>query len=284
VEPIVVTDTPARTVSIRLALEDVVITESRFSAGEVGTEPHVHRLHADCFYVLDGALTVPLDDGDRVLGPGTFALIPPNVVHAFRNDGPGEVRYLNLHAPGCGFDRYLQGLYEPVDQAPSFDQRPPPEEGGLDPAGVLVRSAETDAVRLGDVRIGFLAEAGEALGAIGLAEYTAPPSFPGPPAHVHDRTWDAYYVLEGRLRMRLGEESRDLEPGDLLAVPPGTVHGFANTLTDASTRFLGLHAPGGFERYFREAAAAFGNGPPDPDAMREIARTYDVRPATHEVA
>ena len=70
IEPIVVTDRPERQVSIRLALEHVVITESRYGAGEVGPDPHVHRLHADCFYVLDGAFTLSLADGDRVLGPG----------------------------------------------------------------------------------------------------------------------------------------------------------------------------------------------------------------------
>jgi hypothetical protein len=61
-------------------------------------------------------------------------------------------------------------------------------------------------------------------------------------------------------------------------VSPGTVHGFANPL-DIPARFLDVHAPGGFERYFREVAAALGDGPPDPAAMAEIASRYDTRPA-----
>lgn len=274
VDPVVVSDRPSRYTSIRLALDDVVMTEFRRGPDEPGPEPHVHRLHADCFYVLDGALTLSLRDGDRVVGPGTFALVPPNVVHTFSNPGPGEVWFLNLHVPGMGFDRYLLGtLAEP------FDQHPPPEggeaDGGGGPATALVRTAETDAVAVGGVRVGFLAGADETLGAVGLVEYTAPPAFPGPPPHLHERTWDAYYVLDGRLAMRVGDDDLELGPGDVAVATPGTVHGFRNA-TDSPVRFLDLHAPGGFERYFREVAAAAGDGPPDPAVIAGIASRYDV--------
>jgi quercetin dioxygenase-like cupin family protein len=196
VEPIVVTDRPGRRLRIRLALDNVVMTESHYGAGERGPRPHVHRLHADCFYVIEGALTLSRIDGDHVFGPGAFVLIPPNVVHTFRNDGPAKVRFLNLHAPGMGFDRYVleiggAGEAFRAELAACYDQYPPPEGGGLDPASVLVRTAQTDAVSLSGVDVSFLANAKDTLGAIGLVEYTAPPSFPGPPAHLHERTWDA---------------------------------------------------------------------------------------------
>lgn len=283
IEPLVVTDRPERHVSIRLALEHMALTEARYSAGERGPDPHVHRLHADCFYVLDGAVTVTLADGDRVLDPGTFALVPPNVVHSYRTDGPGETRYLNIHTPNLGFDRYLQeigGVSEGLraEVTARFDQHPPPEDGGLDPATVIVRTARTEAVEVAGVHIGFLANADETLGAIGLVECTAPPLFTGLPSHVHDHTWNAYYVLEGLLVMRLGDEQLELGSGDVAAVPPGVAHGFANTL-EAPTRFLDIHAPGGFEGSFREVAAAAGNGSPDPAMMTRIASRYDIRPA-----
>ncbi len=278
-----ITDRPGRQLSIRLALEHVMFTESRYGAGERGPDPHVHRMHTDCFYVLDGALTLSLVDGERVFGPGTFALVPPNVVHGFRIDGPDETRYLNFHAPNTGFDHYVQAISGTgeefrVDLAARHDQYPPPEDGGHDPASVIVRTAMTDAVHIAGVgvEIGFLANADEALGAIGLIEYTAPPSFPGPPPHVHDHTWDVYYVLEGRLAVRSGDAHYDLEAGDVATVPPGTVHGFSNT-SDASTRFLDIHAPGGFENYFRELSVALGSGQPEPEVMARIASRYDIR-------
>jgi mannose-6-phosphate isomerase-like protein (cupin superfamily) len=283
VEPIVVTDRPGRKVSIRLALDDVVVTESIYGAGERGPEPHVHRLHADCFYILDGLFTLSLADGERTIGPGTFVLVPPNVVHAFRNGSFEDVRFLNFHAPGVGFDRYVQaigGVGEEfrAELAARFDQHPPPEDGGLDPASVVVRTAKTDAVTVAGVRVGFLANAEDALGAMGLVEYTAPPFFPGPPDHAHDGLWDAYHVLEGRLDVRLGEERLELRPGDVAAVPPGTAHGFSNPL-ETPTRFLDIHAPGGFERYFRELAAAFNDGTRDPAVAAAIGSRYDMRSA-----
>ncbi len=271
VEPIVITDRPGRKLTIRLALDDVVLSEFRQGASEPGPDPHVHRLHADCFYVLDGALTLSLADGDHVARPGTIVLVPPNVAHTYRNDGPAEVRFLNLHAPGMGFDRYLQKIMP----AEEFDQHPPPEDGGLDPASVIVRTAETEAVNVAGVDVGFLANAEDTLGAIGLIEYTAPPRFPGPPAHLHERTWDAYYVLEGRLALRLGDERLELGPGDVAVATPGTVHGFSNPC-DTSTQFLDIHAPGGFEGYFRELAAAIGGGTRDPATIAQIGSRYDM--------
>jgi mannose-6-phosphate isomerase-like protein (cupin superfamily) len=268
VEPIVVTDKPARKVSIRLALDDVVLTDFRYGPNELGPDPHVHHHHADCFYVLEGMLTLSLADGDHAAAPGTFVLVPPNVAHTYRNDGPAEVRFLNLHAPAMGFDRYLQGAMP----AEEFDQHPPPDDGGLDPASAIVRTAQTDAVGLASVEIGFLANAEDTLDAIGLVSYTAPPGFPGPPPHFHERTWDAYYVLEGRLDVRLGDEVSELGPGDVAAVPPGTAHGFSNPL-DTPTRFLDIHAPGGFEGYFRELAAA---GTRDPATVARIGSRYDM--------
>ncbi|HMJ32561.1 MAG TPA: cupin domain-containing protein [Baekduia sp.] len=41
-----------------------------------------------------------------VASPGTFVLVPPGVLHGFRNDGPTAVRMLNLDAP-AGFDRRI---------------------------------------------------------------------------------------------------------------------------------------------------------------------------------
>lgn len=265
-----VRDQPSRRLTIRLALDGLVLSEFEHGTGEPGPEPHVHREHTDCFYVLDGVLTLTLSDGDREAGPGTFVLVPPNVAHTFHNAGPGHARFLNFHAPSMGFDRYLLDTLDTP-----FDQHPPPEDGGADPAAVIVRTAQTDSGELGGARVGFLADAENTLGALGLVEYTAPPSFPGPPAHLHERTWDAYYVLEGKLAVRYGDDRLELAPGDVAVVPPGTVHGFTSA-SDVPARFLAIHAPGEFNGYFRELAAALGGGPRDPTVLEDIASRYDM--------
>ena len=76
-----------------------------FGAGRL-LEPHVHADEDDAFYILEGKLTLLLDEGDVVAAPGTFVLVPPGVRHGLRNDGDVPVRILNIHAP-AGFDRRI---------------------------------------------------------------------------------------------------------------------------------------------------------------------------------
>jgi len=73
-----------------------------------GVESHRHQAEDDSWLVLDGTLTVTLADDDRQVhaGPGTFVLVPAGTAHALANEGPGDVRVLNVHAPG-GFDRRI---------------------------------------------------------------------------------------------------------------------------------------------------------------------------------
>jgi mannose-6-phosphate isomerase-like protein (cupin superfamily) len=69
-------------------------------------EAHVHIEEDDAFYILEGEMTFVFGQRMVAAPPGTFVLAPPGVEHAFRNDGPGPVRMLNIHAP-AGFDRRI---------------------------------------------------------------------------------------------------------------------------------------------------------------------------------
>ena len=62
-------------------------------------------------------------------------------------------------------------------------------------------------------------------------------------AHHHVKTEEIYYVLEGRGLMRVGEETRQVGPGDAVAIPPGAVHQLTNTGTGV-LKFLCCCAPG----------------------------------------
>jgi mannose-6-phosphate isomerase-like protein (cupin superfamily) len=72
-----------------------------------GPPPHAHESEDDSFYVLEGELTVLLEDSEVAAGAGTFVLVPPGVTHTFANRGDEVVRMLNIHAP-AGFDLRLQ--------------------------------------------------------------------------------------------------------------------------------------------------------------------------------
>ena len=47
--------------------------------------------------------------------------------------------------------------------------------------------------------------------------------------HYHAKTEEIYYITAGAGRMRIGNEMRDVKPGDAIAIPPGIRHQIWNT-------------------------------------------------------
>jgi quercetin dioxygenase-like cupin family protein len=236
VEPILVVDKPERTIHIHVASEQLVVTKTRYRTGERGPELHVHHQHADCFYVLDRALTLSLENGERTVGPGSFVLVPPDVVHTFRNDGPGDLWFFNFHAPGMGFDRYLQGLYD-AEFATPFDQHPAPEGGGRDPSLVIAGPGELVTERR-SLEVVLLADAPE----LAISSSLGAPGGPSPPPHIHPNHAETFHVLEGEMTFTVDGSEITAGAGDWVHVPPRTVHWFAFP-GSKDARFLSVHTP-----------------------------------------
>ena len=282
----VITQRDARTIVIKGAHELVDVTETWYAAGEQGPDLHIHREHADAFYVLDGALEFRLGPGGARqirLEQGSLVLVPAGVVHAFRAASDTYGRFLNVHAPSKRFADSLrlrrdQQPYDPT-QYDSFD---PPTDGGRAVADVVVRGPdEGDTITVGASRAVFKVETGDGDDTFSLTETTLEPGFPGPVPHLHEQLLDSFYVLEGTLTLRLGDETRVAPAGSYGFVPPGNVHTFSNASSEP-VRMLNLMAPAGFEQYLKEMASTLpaGSGPPDPALMAQIASRYDFKPAT----
>ncbi len=75
-----------------------------------------------------------------------------------------------------------------------------------------------------------------------LAEARLPPGGSTTP-HYHPKTEEIYYILSGAGRMRIGDETRDVAPGDAIGIPPGQVHQIVN-IGDSTLLFLCCCAPG----------------------------------------
>ncbi|HLV81594.1 MAG TPA: cupin domain-containing protein [Chthonomonadaceae bacterium] len=126
------------------------------------------------------------------------------------------------------------------------------------------------------------AGATDTAGAFSIWEATVPPHFPGPYLHWH-KGYEIFYLLEGRINFRLGEEERSVEarPGAFVLVPPGVLHTFANP-EEAPARLLSITLPGGFEGYFEELAEMLRNEAPWPPAdmsqVLALAAKYDSYP------
>jgi quercetin dioxygenase-like cupin family protein len=143
---------------------------------------------------------------------------------------------------------------------------------------VLHRPVEGEVLQMGPNTIAIKATSDDTGGSLFLSESTIAPGFPGPPPHVHEKLHDMFYVLEGELTVRLGDEEHGAGPGTFVCVPPGTVHTFSNR-SDSPVRFLNFNTPGGWEGYMRDLAVAAASGtPPTQEEIGQIASRYDFRP------
>ncbi len=274
-----ISDRAERTVLLFADAEGVAVTWSRYAVGERGPDPHIHRRHADAFYVLDGSLVFGL--GPRAAetvkaGAGSLVLVPAEVVHTFGNEGTDEARFLNIHAPGMAFGEYLRAMRdEREEDAARFDTFDPPADGGRPPSDALVRGPdEGETIATGAARTTFKAEGSDGDGTFSLSETRLLPDFQGLPLHRHKTFVDCFYVLEGTLTVQIDEDAHDAPAGSFTLLPPGTAHAFSNS-GDEPVRAVNLTAPGGFEQYEKEAAQAAGDGRPDPQLLAAIASKYD---------
>jgi mannose-6-phosphate isomerase-like protein (cupin superfamily) len=224
--------------------EELVLTEFNYPPNADGPKRHVHHHHADAFYVLEGRLRITLDEEDIVLEPGGFVFIPPEVIHAFGNPNDEPGRYLNLHAPGCGFDEYMRGNNPDFDQ----DYDVPPGSGRPTEEAVVLNAGEGEQLELGASRL--LAGAEHDPGSLAVLETTVAPGASGPVLHVHDETVDSFFVLEGEITFQLDVRTEDAGPGSYALAPPGTPHTFFNP-RDEPARVLNILAPGGLDADFR---------------------------------
>ena len=113
-EPIILGPGEGEVVSPRLTVkadrEELVVTEMLYQPGQQGPEPHLHKLHCDVFYVAEGEIVVEIDGKPSRVETHGFALVPPNTVHTFRNEGDTPARILNIHAPGTRFAEYVRRM------------------------------------------------------------------------------------------------------------------------------------------------------------------------------
>lgn len=112
-----------------------------------------------------------------------------------------------------------------------------------------------------------------------LSETTIAPGFAGPPLHRHERLHDMFYVLEGSLTIRLGDQTHSVDAGGFVCVPPGVLHSFSNPGA-SPVRFLNFNTPAGWEHYMRELGQAAKHGVLTSDTIGRIASRHDFHLAT----
>jgi mannose-6-phosphate isomerase-like protein (cupin superfamily) len=139
---------------------------------------------------------------------------------------------------------------------------------------IVLLPGEGETASLGASTVRFLAQQADA-DALAVTEGLLAPGFPGARPHTHERTYDAYYILEGTVLFLLGNEEVSAPAGSFVLVPPGVRHMFSNPGHEPA-RILNVTQPAGLEQYLKEAAELPAV---DPAALAEIAARYDFKPA-----
>jgi uncharacterized cupin superfamily protein len=124
----------------------------------------------------------------------------------------------------------------------------------------------------------FLATGEDTNGKYALWEAIVPPGG-GPPPHVHSREEEGFYVLEGEITIRVGEERIVAKAGMFANMPVRTPHSFKNE-SNKPARMLISVAPAGLEKMFFEFGVPVAQGATTapPPAKEEIEKLLAVAP------
>jgi uncharacterized cupin superfamily protein len=83
----------------------------RFSTVSPGyvAQPHHQPTEEECFYVVEGELTLTIGSETRAVGPGGFGFAPRNATHGFSNRSGSRTRVLVINSP-AGHERGFEAL------------------------------------------------------------------------------------------------------------------------------------------------------------------------------
>jgi quercetin dioxygenase-like cupin family protein len=141
------------------------------------------------------------------------------------------------------------------------------------------RQIMVEIIRMGPISLRFLQSKEETDSSLDIFEMILQPDARMPVAHYHESWDETMYGLAGETSVRVGDRDYALTPGESVFIKRGIVHGFANR-SGQESRCLCILTPGRLgPAYFREVAAALGQGAPDPAKMAAIMTRYGLIPA-----
>ncbi|MEZ0610157.1 quercetin 2,3-dioxygenase [Fibrella sp. WM1] len=263
---------------------------------------HTHAQTHEAILVLDGELELWLADRHYRLIKGDFASVPPGTSHAFRllshhtqlvsmsNGNRMDALYRTLGKP------YI-GTVQPSDDVPAIDQATlkkaetvadvhfdgkPLTTGHAERVSnaqlpksavpYVLAAGEGDRYTIGNELFGILCDNATTNNKL-LVVTTEGPVTQMIIKHYHLKHSESFFCIDGQLRMIANQSTIDVQPGDFVAVPAGTIHAYQ--LVKPYTRFVGLLTPGIFELFFRSqnpyAQHVYPQGPGGPPNFSRMA-------------
>ncbi|WP_101951519.1 cupin domain-containing protein [Mycobacterium sp. 3519A] len=139
---------------------------------------------------------------------------------------------------------------------------------------LLGRAGESPAYWYRGVLWDVLMSADQTLGEFTFIEQIIPAGA-GPPAHVHERQAEGFYLLSGEVEFVVGPDDEVVraEPGAAVWVPKSTRHAF-RVVSEEDARVLNFYTPGGFDDHlpYYGAQATARSLPPADLGVSELDR------------
>jgi quercetin dioxygenase-like cupin family protein len=140
--------------------------------------------------------------------------------------------------------------------------------------------AMPEIIRIGAaLELRFLQSKDDTGGSLDLFEMTVQPNARMPVPHYHESWDETIYGLAGTTTWQISGQDIAVALRETVFIKRGIVHGFANNTAEPATCLCAL-SPGVLgPAYFREIAALFAGGSPDPAKMKETMLRYGLVPA-----
>jgi quercetin dioxygenase-like cupin family protein len=128
---------------------------------------------------------------------------------------------------------------------------------------------------LGSIGVVFKLSGKDTGGALSIVEHPFPVGSLVPP-HIHTLEDEFSIVTEGEIGFRSGDQEVVLGAGGYITKPRGELHTMWNA-GKTPARMIEVISPAGFENFFREMVELTSQGPPDFQAVGQIAAAYGLK-------
>lgn len=139
----------------------------------------------------------------------------------------------------------------------------------------VIQQRDAELLRGDGSELWLLADASDCCGTLGCNRLRLQPGAAGARPHLHRRSSEAFYVLEGTLEMLIDGEAVRLEQGGLAVIPAGVVHSFRAGDGEVADVFVTL-APGTDRFDYFRALPKILRGEVGADELAQMHERYDV--------
>jgi mannose-6-phosphate isomerase-like protein (cupin superfamily) len=150
--------------------------------------------------------------------------------------------------------------------------------------GHVIGAEEGGLIELPGWRMRVKVPASDTAGHLTLIEARMDGGHAGPAEHIHIGHDEAFFVISGTLKFRIGDGYRTTVAGETVFASRGLAHGFSNP-SPGEARYIVALTPSGYEFYFERLAALIrkhGSMPGQEELLQLMAEhgTYLATPSS----